>query len=649
MKLRKIFAAVMACSIVCGAPAVIGAYQPSYELMANAADIVDSGYCGADMFNLTWEFDSEGTLTISGEGDMWDYSDSYYVPWRQYREKINKIVIDEQVTRIGDYAFYCCENASIVKLPDGVKSIGEKSFGLSGIEEIVIPNGVAEIPKEAFDACHKLKSVTIPNSVTSIGYMAFEYCDNLESLTIPNSVTNIDSYAFRGCTKLKSVTIPNSITNIGDYGVFSTCSSLKTVTIPNSVTSIGCQVFVYCSNLESIIIPDSVASIDYVAFAYCDGLKSITILNPECEIYDAANTICSTFVNDSSGSFEGVIIGYKGSTAEAYAEKYGYEFKEIGSETTATTTITTTKQTTTTSTTTTTTSGKATTTTAETTTTTAAPTTTEGTTTTTDTTTTATTAASTSSTAQPSTTSTAASTTAQPTTTTTTSSSALDSRFVGKWELYKYEVDGAYTSLKPDGFELFANGEGTWSSGGRILWTVVDEFLYIEANDGNLPININRYKYINGELLWSGWTQVVDNIAPETEKYAMNFYGKSENIYFRRVEDSEQTTTATTTTTTTSTTAQETTTTATAPVNEVSLGDPTGDGKIDAKDATFVLVEYAKLSTGGESELSDAEKSAADVNKDGKADAKDASAILSYYAYVSTGGTDTIQKFLKTE
>lgn len=81
----------------------------------------------------------------------------------------------------------------------------------------------------------------------------------------------------------------------------------------------------------------------------------------------------------------------------------------------------------------------------------------------------------------------------------------------------------------------------------------------------------------------------------------------------------------------------------------VSLGDPTGDGKVDSKDASFVLVEYAQLSTGGESSLTEAEKSAADVNKDGKNDSKDASIILSYYAYISTSGTDSLEEFLKNQ
>ena len=59
-----------------------------------------------------------------------------------------------------------------------------------------------------------------------------------------------------------------------------------------------------------------------------------------------------------------------------------------------------------------------------------------------------------------------------------------------------------------------------------------------------------------------------------------------------------------------------------------------------------MLVEYAKLSTGGESALTAAQKAAADVNKDGKVDSKDASIMLAYYSYLSTGGTDSITAFL---
>ena len=64
------------------------------------------------------------------------------------------------------------------------------------------------------------------------------------------------------------------------------------------------------------------------------------------------------------------------------------------------------------------------------------------------------------------------------------------------------------------------------------------------------------------------------------------------------------------------------------------------DGKVDAKDASMVLVAYAKVSTGSEDGLTEKQHKAADVNADGKVDAKDASAILAYYAFVSTSSGD---------
>ena len=66
------------------------------------------------------------------------------------------------------------------------------------------------------------------------------------------------------------------------------------------------------------------------------------------------------------------------------------------------------------------------------------------------------------------------------------------------------------------------------------------------------------------------------------------------------------------------------------------LGDVNSDGKVDAKDASLVLVEYSKRSTGGTGDFTNTQQLAGDVNFDGKIDAKDASYILSYYAYVST-------------
>ncbi|MBR5165255.1 MAG: leucine-rich repeat protein [Ruminococcus sp.] len=81
------------------------------------------------------------------------------------------------------------------------------------------------------------------------------------------------------------------------------------------------------------------------------------------------------------------------------------------------------------------------------------------------------------------------------------------------------------------------------------------------------------------------------------------------------------------------------------------LGDVNEDGKIDAKDASAVLVAYSRSSTGADNGLSAAQAKAANVNGDALVDAKDASAILAYYALASTseGSVPSLEEFLKKD
>ena len=71
----------------------------------------------------------------------------------------------------------------------------------------------------------------------------------------------------------------------------------------------------------------------------------------------------------------------------------------------------------------------------------------------------------------------------------------------------------------------------------------------------------------------------------------------------------------------------------------IKLGDPTGDGMINALDASDILNLYADVSVGG-SELDDLLFSICDVNKDGAVNSMDASLVLSYYAAVKTSNTE---------
>ena len=240
---------------------------------ALAADIVDSGTCGAE---VTWTLDSEGVLTISGSGDMHDYVFSG-APWYGSRSRVKSAVIAEGVTSIGSYAFAGCTSLTSVTIPNSVTSIGDDAFWeCTSLTSVTIPDSVTSIGAGAFGGCTSLTSVTIPDSVTSIGQHAFNGCRSLTSVTIPDGVTSIGAYAFSECSSLTSVTIPDSVTSIGGIA-FGNCKSLTSVTIPDSVTSIGVGAFQGCISLTSVTIPDSVTSIGEYAFSGCTSLTSVTI------------------------------------------------------------------------------------------------------------------------------------------------------------------------------------------------------------------------------------------------------------------------------------------------------------------------------------------------------------------------------------
>ena len=98
----------------------------------SSSSALASGTCGDD---LTWVLSEDGVLTISGTGEMYDYTTSYLptssgtVPWYSYKSNyIESIVIEEGVTSVGNYAFYYCPKLISAVLPDSLTIIGDNAF-----------------------------------------------------------------------------------------------------------------------------------------------------------------------------------------------------------------------------------------------------------------------------------------------------------------------------------------------------------------------------------------------------------------------------------------------------------------------------------------------------------------------------------------
>ena len=229
-----------------------GAYArvPENAAIHFREELYGRGACGE---NVNWVMTLDGTLTISGTGEMADYSGSdNFVPWAAAQEYIQSVVIESGVTSICSGAFHGCTVLTSVTIPGSVTDIGGSAFeGCTGLTRVVLPHGVTSIGMYAFDRCSALTDVTIPNSVTMIGDGAFYGCTGLANVTIPDSVTTIGDNTFAYCDALTSVIIPDSVTSI-EYNTFYACKSLTSVTIPGGVTKIGDNAFYGCNALTDI-------------------------------------------------------------------------------------------------------------------------------------------------------------------------------------------------------------------------------------------------------------------------------------------------------------------------------------------------------------------------------------------------------------
>ena len=169
------------------------------------------GSCGT---GVSWAL-ADGTLTISGEGNMTDFTDPRYgssnLPsWDIYKDNIVKVVIEGGVKHVGSYAFYDYSNLQAVTFAEGVKSIGSSAFyGCEGIKELLFPSSMKIISgQHNTNEDAEPQVSTFGMGGTGTAYMsseAFRGCAGLTSVTIPRGVIGVGSGTFYGCRNLKSV------------------------------------------------------------------------------------------------------------------------------------------------------------------------------------------------------------------------------------------------------------------------------------------------------------------------------------------------------------------------------------------------------------------------------------------------------------
>ena len=213
--------------------------------------------------------------------------------WAFWFTGLTSVVIPSTVTSMGINPFAGCEALEEIVVEngnpvfdsrDGCNAIirtGNNEL-ISGCQNTVIPDDVTRIGNNAFYSCSSLSGeLVIPEKVSSIGQYAFERCTGLTgSLVIPNTVLEIGESAFAYCTGFDgTLTLSESLTIIESW-TFEECTGFTgLLVIPNSVSVIGSSAFEDCHGFGgSLVLPESLTSVGNFAFASCSGFKDAFIL-----------------------------------------------------------------------------------------------------------------------------------------------------------------------------------------------------------------------------------------------------------------------------------------------------------------------------------------------------------------------------------
>lgn len=228
---------------------------PAYQYAVTndfETNLLNSGDCGD---NLHWYFNvASKNLFITGSGDMTSYSNKMLVPWYDYMQDIEKLVISDDVSGLSAYAFYNATGIKQLTIPASISAPSSANvwFGCSNIETINITIGSGYMADYGTSTSSRVYTYT-PWYISR---------DSIVNFNLTPDVIRVGAFAFRACSCIQSVEL-NNCSIISKYAFYD-CKNLESMTIRYKDTSFGTNCLFKYSTLDN-------ANDNATLYAYCDS------------------------------------------------------------------------------------------------------------------------------------------------------------------------------------------------------------------------------------------------------------------------------------------------------------------------------------------------------------------------------------------
>lgn len=222
---RKVSGVWLAVGVVLVALFALAGAKPAY-----AAEVASG---------MGWTLDDEGTITLTADVAPVESGQPY--EWVQYAPQIKEVRVAEGVTTIPSMAFASAGETSYSELrtfisSSTLKTIGGAAFsGTASLAKVDLNGGLEGLQVAAFSGTG-IQEIDIPENV-NFGSDVFTYCTSLERVTIGGGATWEGNAQFYGCSNLKTLVLEEGTTTVPNQFV-NKCDSLAYIWIPRSVTSI---------------------------------------------------------------------------------------------------------------------------------------------------------------------------------------------------------------------------------------------------------------------------------------------------------------------------------------------------------------------------------------------------------------------------